>query len=530
MTDKIPIGDRRRTRRDMLRAGVSLAAATALSGTALANALDGGQSPLVDEGDRLVFGWEIPTDAVIERQGHPSWIVELSDDRFDELGEWAGREQDRNVIREASVDGWHAALIATPADAAQALLSNNWVESIDLDIEVDLVEPVLPPQESALGLTELNFAERFALGEFNPLANTLVNDLDDGLAYRDDMPAADIGDVHSITNATGDQGSSLTAVVLDTGVSAGAIFEDADEETRILDASADYTNADRPTVEAEGLEVVADGNGHGNWVASAMAASGDRPGYAPAADILAMKVLDDGGSGSAFDIAEAVRYAADTVGEDGVACLSLGSPIYSYSLDQAITYAAGAGMPCVVAAGNDRQGTRWTNSPADSPSAITVTATTAEDAEEARSAAFHNVDPDSGARNFSGGYTQGSHIDLGAPGCEILVATPTGDSRLTGTSMAAPCVAGGILQLIDADSSVRGEIDEIRERLTKHAQPVPMAGETEIGAGMLDVQAAVDEDEPEESQSAARDDRAQTRDLAHERLSDAEGGFLFQLL
>ena len=534
MTRKNTTDDANLTRRGFLATATAAAAAYATFGSA-AGQLDGGRSPLVRAGDwPLQLRWDVPDDAVIMREGWPSWIIETDEDRSDALEEWRDREDEFSIVREAHVDDWHAALVASPAGVIQSLANQSWVQSVDLDIDVDLIEPVVPTSAGGLGLADLSRRESFSF-RFEGLLGEAASmgDLDTGVAYRDDMEPADLDDVRDIVNAlaTADAETiDLTAVVIDTGVTADSIFEDAEEETRILDASTDFTDSDRPTVGEQGLDTVRDRQGHGNWVAAAMAGDGNTTGYAPTADILALKALDDDGSGSAFDIAEAIRYAADEVGDDGVACLSLGSPIYSYTLDQAVAYAAGAGMPCVVAAGNDRDVSRWVNSPADSPEAITVTATTAEDADEARSAAFHNTDPDSGSRNFSAGYTQGSHIDLTAPGCAIDVETPTGMQRLTGTSMAAPQVAGGIMQLLAEDSSPQGDIDELRERLTEYAQPVPKAGVTEAGAGMLDIQAAIDEDEPDETQAQARDDDAQARDLAHEQLSNGEGGFLFGLL
>lgn len=515
------------TRRDFLRAGVAVGAAASLPLPVAADALDGDRSPVVSEGDGLIWGWSVPTEDVIHRHGHPSWIIRHDGDRSTSLSEWA-TEDGRYLVRESETAG--AALIAAPETEAHNLLSRSWVQSLDLDIEMQLVDPVVPPSDGALGVADLSAGERFLVsGGVNPLARRLSSsDLKAGLAYNEDMPEGSIDDTRGYTNAVSTTVMD-TAVVLDTGVNSGAVFEDATDTTRILDASADYTDPDRPTVGGSGLSVVADDNGHGTWVASCMAGDGaNHTGYAPTADILALRVLDDG-SGSSFDIAEAVRYAADQVGQGGVANLSLGSPVYSYELDQAISYAAGAGLPCVLAAGNDRHKSRWVNSPADSPDAITVTAATAEPPADAKSAAFHNHDPDSGNRDLSSGHTAGSHVDVIAPGCKIVVDTPSGESRLTGTSMAAPHVAGGLLQLLSEDSAPKGDVEAIKEHLATYSAPMPAAGETEAGAGYLDVAAMVNETEPDQTQEAARDYDAEKRDLAHRRLSDGEGGWVWGL-
>lgn len=510
----------RATRRGVLRAGVSAAALGSLSLRVAADALTADdRSPVVAEGDGWVWGWSVPTDQVIHRHGLPSWIVRTDGDRSASLEEWA-TDDDRYIVRESATTD--AALVATTEAAAHRLLGKPWLESIDLDIELQLVEPVSPPPAGSLELANLGRLEAFYVqgGVFGRGLST--DAVKAGLAYREDMPAKSIDDTRGYTSAVNTTVTD-TAVVLDTGVNAGSQFEDGLGNTRILDASADYTDPNRPTVGENSLDVIGDAQGHGTWVAAAIAGGGSYTGYAPTADILVFRVLDENGSGSAFDIAEAIRAAADHVGPDGVANLSLGSNVYSYELDQAIAYAAGAGLPCVVAAGNSRHRDRWVASPADSPDSITVTAATASPPGEAKSAAFHQHDPDSGARDLSGGYTAGTHVDVIAPGCEIVVDTPDGESRLTGTSMAGPHVTGGLLQLLAEDSSVKGDVEAIKTRLREYAAPMPAAGVTEAGSGYLDVEAMVSETEPSTTQEDARDTAASNRDAAHRRLSDFEG-------
>lgn len=528
---------RNATRRQVIQAaGAGVALAVGIRRSAPARAAQGvvdGRSPLVQAGDVLGgLEWSLPDADVVERYGMPSWIVRYDEGHAESLLEWAGRRDDRHLVLDSATDDV-ALVAAEPGDIGvswldrlrnQGLLSDGWIESVDLDVHVEVVEPVNPRP-----------ADDFRFGEqISRWQDLQVNKaaLEDGLAHRDDMPEASIGDVRAQTNANvGVAHGDRTVVIFDTGVTAGAVFEDADANTRIQGTSADYTStSEQPTVSEQSLEVVADENGHGNWVAAAIVGDGaTHSGYAPDASIVALKVLDDDGSGSAFLIAEAIRYAADETAAD-VGCASLGSPAYSAELDRAYAYAAGAGLPIATAAGNDRQASTWVSSPADSPDAITVTAVTAEPATEARSASFSNIDPDSGMRNLSGGQTAGSHVDVAAPGCEIEVETPDGLSRLTGTSMAAPCVAGGLLLLMAADADIRGDVDVAKARISEHAQAVPAAGETEVGHGMLDVQAAIDEAEPAETQAEAMDDTAASRDDAHEALSATEGGILWRYL
>lgn len=537
MTDDSPSA----TRRTVLKTVPAAVASLAVTGTASAA---GDLSPPAKSAAG-VFGFNARDIPVTYRFEQPSWIVSttagdlselVGDTPSDDKG-WVARHQDRYEIRRD--DTADQAVIAAPAGHVgvssvdrvfgRGLLTAGYVESVALDIDVEYPAPVSATTP----------------GEFDPTANLArvsrwtmdEGDLDDGLAYDEDMPEVTIQTVREVTKATAsDFGGvlpntgGLTIAVLDTGVNAGGVFEDDVGATRILDASTNYTDSSEPTVGSDGLDAVADGEGHGTWVASC--AAGDPSdsvyqGYAPAADILAYKVLDDSGSGSAGTIAKAVRAAAD-YGAD-VAVMSLGSAVYNEALTDAVTYAAGAGMPCVIAAGNSRHTTRWTASPADAEDAVTVTACTAETARDAKSAAFSQVDPDPGTTDFSGGRTTGRHVDLAAPGCKIEVMTPGGTSRLSGTSMAAPCVAGGLLLLYAADSAPRGDVEATRERF-EHAQPAQKIGVTESGHGMLDVAAMVNETEPDESLEDARNSTAENRDAAHRALSDTQGGRVTRFL
>ena len=96
--------------------------------------------------------------------------------------------------------------------------------------------------------------------------------------------------------------------------------------------------------------------------------------------------------------------------------------------------------------------------------------------------------------------------------------------------MATPCVAGGLALVMAADNDVRGDPAAAKARLSDYAAPVPAAGASEAGHGMLDVEAAIDELEPDETQLEARDDKAVERDNAHQTISAAEGGIITQYL
>ncbi|KAL4517072.1 hypothetical protein Ndes2437B_g06685 [Nannochloris sp. 'desiccata'] len=179
-----------------------------------------------------------------------------------------------------------------------------------------------------------------------------------------------------------------------------------------------------------------DGNGHGTHTAGT--AVGSCYGVAQGAILHVVKVLGDGGGGSFSGIIDGLRWVAQDVASNGgwpaVASLSLGGD-RSKSLDDAVEAVVSAGIPVVVAAGNDFGADSCTRSPAGAPSAITVAATDINDA----AAAFSNI---------------GSCVDIWAPGAKITSASSSGDSdtrELSGTSMATPAVAGAIALLLQSN-------------------------------------------------------------------------------
>jgi subtilisin family serine protease len=165
-----------------------------------------------------------------------------------------------------------------------------------------------------------------------------------------------------------------------------------------------------------------DCDGHGTHVAGTI--GGAQYGVAKEVQLVAVRVLDCGGSGTAAGVIAGINWVTANAIRPAVANMSLGGPT-STALDNAVTDSIDSGVTHVLAAGNSAA-TACTTSPARTPDAITVGATTRTDARSAFS-------------NFGG------CLDLFAPGSGITSAYVTSDTAAataSGTSMASPHVAG----------------------------------------------------------------------------------------
>lgn len=184
--------------------------------------------------------------------------------------------------------------------------------------------------------------------------------------------------------------------------------------------------------------------GHGTHVAGTIAAVADNgvggAGVAPGAKVMPLRFLDRNGAGNVGDAISAIEYAV-TNGAD-VVNASWGGTAYSAPLEAAIRRAGEAGVVVVAAAGNDgNSNDAAATYPAamNIPNLISVAATDRND----RLAHFSNY-----GRNTT-------HV--AAPGAEILSTLGDGFGYYSGTSMAAPHVAGIVALLRSRDQSVSAE-------------------------------------------------------------------------
>ncbi|MEV0254904.1 S8 family peptidase [Streptomyces sp. NPDC050732] len=205
-------------------------------------------------------------------------------------------------------------------------------------------------------------------------------------------------------------GSGVTAYVIDTGVRIS--------HSEISGRAVNGYDA------VDGDSTAQDGNGHGTHVATTIA--GKTYGVAKKAKIVAVRVLDNNGSGTTAGVIAGIDWVTSNhaAGAPAVANMSLGGGA-STSLDNAVKNSIADGVTYAVAAGNENTNAA-NSSPARVPAAITVGATGSNDAR----ASFSNY---------------GSILDIFAPGVSIKAGWHTGDTAtntISGTSMATPHVAG----------------------------------------------------------------------------------------
>ncbi|WP_369202602.1 S8 family peptidase [Streptomyces sp. PU-14G] len=222
---------------------------------------------------------------------------------------------------------------------------------------------------------------------------------------RIDTPELNLDDKYVYPDSAGE---GVTAYIIDTGV-----------RTTHKDFGGRATSGFDAV---DGDDDASDGNGHGTHVASTVA--GEAHGVAKKADVVAVRVLDDNGSGTTEQVVAGIDWVTKNAKAPSVANMSLGGGA-DEALDTAVQNSIKAGVTFAVAAGNESSDA-GNNSPARVPEAITVGATDNKDAQ----ADFSNY---------------GKVVDLYAPGVDITAAWNTGDDAtdtISGTSMASPHVAG----------------------------------------------------------------------------------------
>ncbi len=206
-------------------------------------------------------------------------------------------------------------------------------------------------------------------------------------------------------------GAGVTAYIIDTGIHA----THNDFGGRVVAGTNTVDPSIPPTTDC---------NGHGTHTAGTV--GGATYGVAKAVTLVAVRVFGCENSTATSDIIEGVDWVSGhhQAGVPAVANMSVGGPA-STALDSAVARMITDGVSTAVSSGNE-SATACNKSPARVATALTTGATDINDAR----ASFSNF---------------GTCVDIHAPGVGVVSASPasnTATASLSGTSMAAPHVAG----------------------------------------------------------------------------------------
>lgn len=323
-------------------------------------------------------------------------------------------------------------------------------------------------------------------------------------------------------NEHGLTGKNIGVAVIDTGVSP---HSDLTRPVNRIIAFKDFVGDKSSPY---------DDDGHGTHVAGIIAGNGFSSrgkymGVAPDANIIAIKALDAEGSGSISDVVAGIQWAIENKERYNikVATLSLGTKAKSSCqedpLCRAVDAAIRSGITVVTAAGNSGPEPSTINSPGINPRAITVGAFNDR-------SASNNDDikvPDFSSRGPTPeGYTK---PDILAPGVDIksLAHDKNGYVELTGTSMAAPIVAGCAALLYENNDKLSPS--QIKALITENAANLGLDQQIQ-GAGLLDIKNTINVINPTPSpQPPARSPHHQNGGKTNDLIS-VLGNWIFVIL
>lgn len=291
--------------------------------------------------------------------------------------------------------------------------------------------------------------------------------------------------------ASGYSGEGVKVAVLDSGVN----FNHFDLRDN-FDLSANELGYDFVSDDFFPEDVY----GHGTHVAGILAAASNGfgvVGVAPNAQIVALRVLDDNGEGTASRIIEALQWvqnynAAHPGSPIRITNNSYGTGSNSSQLEAAFDVLASSGVLHIGAAGNEGSAAGNGNNvgyPARYDSVVAVAA----------------VDRNNLRASFS---STGSDVEIAAPGVAVLSTWKDGVNLLgpqpfsfegytgeyfieaNGTSMAAPHVAGVAALLMASDANYTAEA--VRKKINGTALDLGEIGKDKLyGYGLVDASSAL---------------------------------------
>ena len=247
----------------------------------------------------------------------------------------------------------------------------------------------------------------------------------------------------------------------------------------VVDTGVDLDHPDLVQNLVEGYNVVqpgsppADDVGHGTHVAGVIAASVDNvegiAGISWHNRVMPVKVLDETGVGSTYNVAQGIIWAADNGAK--VINLSLGNYVDAQFLHDAIRYAYERDVVLIAATGNDN--TEEPGYPAAYPEVFAVSST-------------NHWNEKSPFSNF------GDYVDVVAPG-ENIASTYSGNqyAALSGTSMASPHVAALAAMIRSVNPALTN--GEVMQLMRDSAIDLGAEGKDKYyGYGLIDVKRALE--------------------------------------
>ena len=291
-------------------------------------------------------------------------------------------------------------------------------------------------------------------------------------------------------NADGLTGAGTTVAVIDSGIADVPAF---DGRIRPVEGSDGSTQA---CVNLSSESGCADSFGHGTFVAGMVHS------VAPEADLLSLKLSGRDGKSTVSRVLAALQWVIANRSAHGIDVVNLSlrsDSSFSYRLDPlnlAVEQVWANGITVVVAAGNQGPGAGTIAKPGDDPWVITVGAS--DDHGTAATDDDTVVGFSSQGPTFADGLAKPDVVAPGksvhsvrSPGSEADLRYPSfvdDDTRLgSGTSFAAPQVAGAAALLLQADPTASNDRIKFALMHTATALGTPMSA----GRGTIDVQAAL---------------------------------------
>ncbi len=245
-------------------------------------------------------------------------------------------------------------------------------------------------------------------------------------------------------------GRGVMMAILDTGLSPGAI--------NLLQGGS--------VNEVDLVGGAAPVPGHADMVASLLDGTSGQQGISPGASLLSVRVLDSNNTGDVFTVAQGLMTAVQQGAK--IINMSLGTDQTSSMLQDAVTAAQASGALLVAAVGNDGLG--LISYPAAYDGVVAVGAVDAT----GQRATFSNYGP---------------QIQLSAPGVGVNTQTEAGTMSFSGTSAAAPLVAGAIAAVMSSDPSLSPQqAVGLLEQYANYAGPVSTNNWNDFyGYGVVDL-------------------------------------------